>query len=79
MISVRVMRQSLGLGSLPEYPFPIPLVVKCTEAQPQRLVDRFGCILRITEIDPSQVMVERSANHDFCFMMRDSGFDTFTR
>jgi hypothetical protein len=63
---------------VPEYPFDIPLVVKCSERQPQRLVDRYGCIVPITKIDPSQVMVERSPD-GFCFMMRDSGLDTFVR
>ena len=62
---------------VPEYPFEIPLVVKCSEEQPDEdLFDELGCIIRITQIDPSQVMVERSVDHTHCFMMRDSGFDT---
>ena len=61
---------------VPEYPFTIPLVVKCSEAQPQELVDQFGCIIPITQIDPSPVMVERSSDRVSCFMMRDNGFDT---
>ena len=58
----------------PEYPFEIPLVVKCRERQPQSLVDRFGVVVRITQIEPSQVMVER-CDDGFCYMMRDSGLD----
>ena len=61
---------------VPEYPFDIPLVVKCREEQPQELVDTYGCVLRITQIDPSQVMVERQIDRVHCWMMRDSGYDT---
>ena len=61
---------------IPNYPFVIPLVVKCSESEPDQLVDELGCIIRITQIDPSQVMVERSIDRTHCFMMRDSGFDT---
>ena len=61
---------------IPEYPFKIPLVVKCREEQPADLALELGCIIRITAIDPSQVMVERTIDHVHCFMMRDSGFDT---
>ena len=61
----------------PEYPeYPNPLVVRCRETDPERLVSAYGCVVRITQIDPSQVMVERGADHVYCWMMRDSGFDT---
>lgn len=61
----------------PEYPLDgSPLVVRCREIDPDRLVDAYGCVLRITRIDPSQVMVEREENREYCWMMRDSGFDT---
>ena len=59
----------------PTYAFDVPLVVKCSEAQQQDLMDELGCIVRITQIDPSQVMVERGTD-GFCHMMRDTGFDT---
>ena len=55
--------------------FEFPLVVKCSEAQPQELLDEFGCCVKITQIDPSQVMVEKGTD-GFCQMMRDSGFDS---
>ena len=58
----------------PQYPLGFPIVVRCANAQPQSLVDNFGCVIRITEIDPSQVMVERDG--DYSWMMRDTGFDT---
>ena len=61
---------------VPEYPFDIPLVVKCREEQPQELVDTHGCIVPITKIDPSPVMVEREDDGVHCYMMRDTGFDT---
>ena len=65
---------------VPEYPFlENPLVVKCSEEQPEDLVDELGSIIRITQIDPSQVMVERSVDRMHCFMMRDSGFDTILK
>lgn len=61
----------------PEYPlYGSPLVVWCREIDTDRLVDSYGCVLRITMIDPSQVMVEREEDHQYCWMMRDSGFDT---
>ena len=60
----------------PEYPLDSPLVVRCREEDPERLVDAYGCIIRITQIDPSQVMVERDENTGYCWMMRDSGYDT---
>lgn len=61
---------------IPEYPLKFPVVVKCREEQPADLLSELGCIIRITAIDPSQVMVERSTDRVHCFMMRDSGFDT---
>lgn len=64
---------------VPEYPFAIPLVVKCSEEQPENLVNELGCVIRITQIDPSQVMVERSVDRMHCFMMRDSGYDTIRK
>ena len=33
-------------------------------------------ILRITQIDPSQVMIERDLGNGRFLMMRDSGYDT---
>ena len=59
----------------PEYPLGSPLVVRCLEEEPQRLVDAYGCVVKITQIDPSQVMVERDQNTGYCWMMRDSGYD----
>ena len=61
---------------VPEYAFEIPLVVKCREEAPQILSDTYGCILKITQIDPSPVMVERQLDHVYCWMMRDTGYDT---
>ena len=61
---------------VPEYAFEIPLVVKCREEAPQILSDTYGCILKITQIDPSPVMVERQSGRVYCWMMRDTGYDT---
>lgn len=64
----------------PEYPFDAPVIVKVSEEQPRDLVDRIGNVIRITQIDPSQVMVERDPDCEgVCWMMRDSGFDTVPR
>ena len=61
----------------PEYPaYPNPLLVRCREVDPDRLVDAYGCVIRITQIDPAQVIVEREEDHVYCWMMRDSGYDT---
>ena len=61
----------------PEYPLDgSPLVVRCREEEPRRLVDAYGCVVKITQIDPSQVIVERDENTGYCWMMRDSGYDT---
>ena len=61
---------------VPEYPLGTPLAVRCREAQPDDLVNEFGCIVRLGQIDPSQIMVEREPEGVFCWMMRDSGYDT---
>lgn len=61
----------------PEYPLDrSPLVVRCREEDPDRLVDAYGCVVKLTQIDPCQVMVERDLHTGYCWMMRDSGFDT---
>ena len=61
----------------PEYPaHPNPILVRCREDDPDRLVDAYGCIVSIEDIDPSQVMVEREEDHVYCWMMRDTGYDT---
>lgn len=60
----------------PEYPDPTkPLVVGVTEYAPAELT-RLGSVVKITAIDPSQVMIEPTPTPHKYFMMRDSGFDT---
>ena len=47
----------------PEYPVDgSPLVVRCREQDPHSLVDAYGCVVKITQIDPCQVCVERDRN-----------------
>ena len=60
---------------VPDYLLDNRLVLRFTETQLEELVDEVDCILRITHIDPSQVMVERTMG-TYCWMMRDSGYDT---
>ncbi len=68
---------SVSWFGVPEYPLGgSPLVVRCREEEPQGLVDAYGCVVKITQIDPSQIMVERDENTGYCWMMRDSGYDT---
>lgn len=61
----------------PHYPaYPNPILVRCREIDPEHLCDAYGSVIPITQIDPTQVMVEREEGHRFCWMMRDSGYDT---
>ena len=60
----------------PEYPFGHSLVTRVNLDGPD-LHRRYGCIIKITQIDPSPIMVE-CPEHDggVYHMMRDSGYDT---
>ena len=60
--------------SEPEYPSGTPLVVSVRD-NGDGLDAELGCIVRITDIDPSRVMVECTST-DVYYMMRDSGIDT---
>lgn len=60
---------------LPVYPFGTPLVVRVT-LDGTVLTRELGIIIPITQIDPSQVMVEPVPGQDACYVMRDSGYDT---
>ena len=54
-----------------------PLVVSVTkDASEELLAELRTSIVRITRIDPSQVMVEEVPSSDTFYVMRDSGFDT---
>ena len=61
----------------PEYQDPEkPLVVSVAkDASEELLAELKTSIVRITRIDPSQVMVEQASSDTF-YVMRDSGFDT---
>ena len=52
-----------------------PLVVRVT-GDGSEIDEVYGSIIRITDIDPSRVMVEMNPRDDFYIMMRDSGYDT---
>ena len=59
----------------PEYPEGTPLVVKVSE-DGSDVQETYGSVVRITQIDPSRVMLEYDVQpHDY-YVMRDSGFDT---
>ena len=61
---------------VPEYPFDHPLVTRVNLDGPD-LNREYGCIIKITQIDPSPVMVECPEHAGGAYhMMRDSGYDT---
>ena len=61
--------------SEPRYPFVIPLVVS-VKNDGSVLDDKLGSVIRITDIDPSRVMIDSDLIINGChFMMRDSGYD----
>ena len=63
--------------SEPRYWFPDnELVVVVGLDDGGKLSDIYGNVIRITQIDPSQVMVEDDSRMEGYFMMRDSGYDT---
>lgn len=69
---------SVDWFSAPVYLFDdvIPLGVSVTE-DGSRVEREVGTsILRITQIDPSAIMVERDVTNGRFLMMRDSGYDT---
>ena len=58
----------------PQYPFENPLVVRVAR-DGSDLDEEIGCIVPITTIDPSCVVIEPDGQ-DHLFMMRLSGYDT---
>lgn len=60
----------------PQYPCGTPLVVKVCEDTDGNFDALYGSIIRITDIDPSRVMVEYTNEPDTYQVMRESGFDT---
>ena len=67
---------SVSWFSKPVYLLDNPLVVQVTD-DGDELLARYGCILRLGQIDPSRVMVElpRPPSVHY-YMMRDTGYDT---
>ena len=59
----------------PTYPFDNPLVVR-VHKNGDELDDRYGCIIPITLIDPSPIVIEPDTDGLHYFMMRLSGYDT---
>lgn len=60
----------------PEYIYrDNPLGVKCRE-DGSGVRDEVGSVVRITQIDPSQIMVEHEVETGFYVMIRDSGYNT---
>lgn len=63
---------------VPTYPHDIPLVV-CVNDDGSLVDFDFGSIIRLTDIEPSRVMVETDLQPGQFFMMRDSGYDRVPR
>ena len=67
---------SVSWFSVPTYPSHTPLIVSVTEDGAD-LHRQYGCILRITQIEPCRVMIELPDDTSTVYyMMRDSGYDT---
>ena len=60
--------------SPPEYPLRTPIVVSVRE-EGGTLDTELGCIVSLTQIDPSPIMVEPDPVNNRFIMMRDSGYD----
>lgn len=58
----------------PSYPLGSNKLQVVVSGDGRRIDRETGCIIRITTMDPSPVVVEPSG--DFYFMMRQSGYDT---
>ena len=69
---------SVDWFSAPTYLFDenIPLGVCVTEDGEEVVRDVGTSVIRITQIDPSPVIVERDVENGRFYMMRDSGYDT---
>ena len=66
---------SIRWFSEPEYPWGTPLVV-CVGDDGSAVHTEVGCIVKVTAIDPSRVMVEdATSSGDGYYVMRDSGYD----
>ena len=62
----------------PTYPTGTPLVVKVLD-DGSEIESAHGCIIPITQIDPSRVMVEYDRAPNTYYMMRDSGYDVMRK
>lgn len=61
--------------SKPVYPHGVPLVVHVHD-DGSDVDSLFGSVIRLTQMDPSRVMVEHGRDiGDGFFVMRDSGYD----
>ena len=65
--------------SEPDYIFGDTALGVRVTANGEEVIRSFGSIVRITQIDPSRVMVEDDTDNDCYMMMRDSGYDTRRR
>ena len=68
---------SVSWFGVPSYPSQTPLIVT-VNADGDDLHRQYGCIVRITQIQPSRIMVELPDTDDVYYMMRDSGYDITT-
>ena len=65
--------------SEPEYLYPDnPLGARCRE-DGSVLGRQYGNVVRITQIDPTAIMVEHDSDSDTYIMIRDAGYSTRRR
>ena len=70
---------SVSWFSEPEYLYPDnPLGVRCKE-DGSEIEGEVGSVIRITQIDPTQIMVEPEVDTDMYVMIRDAGYNTRPR
>ena len=67
---------SVSWFSEPEYLYEDnPLGVRCRD-DGSLIEDQVGCVVKLTQIDPSQIMVEHEVETNTFVMIRDSGYNT---
>ena len=61
------------------YPYPNPLGVRCCREDGSLIRSQVGCVVKITQIDPAQIMVEHEVETNSYIMIRDAGYNTRPR
>ena len=62
--------------SKPRYPYGTWLIPVVT-LDGGDIEDQYGCVVRITDIEPCQISVDTNSTNDTFHMMRESGYDRY--